>query len=121
MFLLPIFGVLLVVVSIYKFLIVPAFLSPLSKIPAAHWTAHFSPLWILWKRFTNHENEAVYRLHMAHGPCVRLGPNELSLNCFEGGLKQIYLGGFSKTDFYKLGFKNYEFVDHSFRKMCCKR
>jgi hypothetical protein len=98
---------LLLILSVYRYLIHPTFISPLSKIPAGHWTAHFSPAWILWKRWTNTENEAVQKLHLAHGPCIRLGPKELSLNGFEGGLKQIYLGGFPKTNFYPQGFVNY--------------
>lgn len=45
---------------------------------------------------------------MEKGKALRLSPTVLSLNCFEGGLKQIYLGGFPKTDFYTKGFANYE-------------
>lgn len=92
----------------YQHFIVPAFISPLSKVPAAHWSCHFSPLWLYWVRYTHKENRLVYRCHMEKGKALRLSPTVLSLNCFEGGLKQIYLGGFPKTDFYTKGFANYE-------------
>lgn len=84
---------------VYKFLIYPSFLSPLSKIPAANFTAHFCPLWLEYIRLTGQENKTVYRLHDRLGPIVRMGPNELSVNCPEG-LKTIYGGGFTKHEFY---------------------
>lgn len=93
-----------------KFILYPAFFCPLSKIPTAHWSVPYCPLWILWIRWKNIENRTIHALHMKKGRIVRLGPSELSLNCFDGGLKQIYLGGFPKTDFYLKGFINYEYV-----------
>ncbi|PGH15166.1 hypothetical protein AJ79_02531 [Helicocarpus griseus UAMH5409] len=92
---------------VHKYIIYPALLSPLAKIPAGHWSAHVSPLWILYLRWTSQENRTVHRLHLKYGPAIRLAPNLLSFNCFEGGLKQIYLGGFPKTEFYWNGFANY--------------
>ena len=100
---LPILGLAL----IYKFLIYPTFLSPLSRIPSAHPTAPFSPLWSLYIRFTNVENATLLRLHRAKGPIIRLGPNEISVNCYEEGLKTVYGGNFDKTEFYPNRFANY--------------
>lgn len=97
----------LVLLVIYRFIIQPAFLSPLAKIPAANWTAHFSSLWINWIRLTNTENRTIYELHRDKGPIVRTGPNELSVNCYKEGLQTIYGGGFPKTKFYKNRFTNY--------------
>lgn len=92
---------------IYKFIVHPAFLSPLAKIPAANWHARISPLWLYWKRFTITENQTIIRLHREKGPIVRTAPNELSVNCYEGGLKTIYTGGFPKHAFYARRFTNY--------------
>lgn len=94
-------------VSLYKIVIHPAFLSPLAAIPAGRWHARFSPLWSLYIRWANIENRTFYQLHQKHGPIVLVGPAELSVNCYEGGLKTIYTGGFLKTDFYAKRFTNY--------------
>jgi len=95
------------VAVIYKLYIYPTFLSPLSKIPAAHFTSHVSPLWIYNVRRLNTENVTLYELHKAKGPILRLAPNEISVNCYKGGLKTIYGGGFDKTLFYIRRFINY--------------
>lgn len=92
---------------LYKFLIYPLFLSPLAKIPAAHWTSHVCPLWIYYIRWKNTENKTIYELHKKKGPIIRTAPSQLSVNCYEGGLKTIYTGGFHKTDFYHNRFINY--------------
>jgi hypothetical protein len=94
-------------VTIYKFIVSPAFLSPLAKIPNAHWSCSFSSIWILWMRWTQRENQEVYRHHMAKGVVVRLGPQLLSVNCFEDGLKTIYGGGFPKPSWYFHAFAVY--------------
>lgn len=36
---------------IYRFIIYPAYQSPLAKIPSAHTLAPLTPLWIHWRRF----------------------------------------------------------------------
>ena len=99
---------LLVILFIYQYIIYPAFLSPLSRIPAATWTAKISPLWLHWIRYRNVENQTILKLHQAYGPIVQIGPNELSVNCYDGGIKTIYGSGFPKHDFYRRRFTNYE-------------
>ncbi|KAK3689005.1 cytochrome p450 monooxygenase [Podospora appendiculata] len=94
--------------GLYKCIIYPALLSPLARIPAARWHARFSPLYSYYIKYVNIENRTVHDLHTRYGPLVRLGPNELSVNCFEGGLKTIYTGGFPKTEWYHERFTNYE-------------
>lgn len=89
---------------LYRVIIHPAFISPLSKIPNAHWTAPVSPVWILWKRYTSQNNRTIQAAHEKHGPIVRLSPNEISINCVENGIKWVYTGGFEKHDWYPLGF-----------------
>lgn len=87
---------------LFKWVIYPAFLSPLSKIPNAHFTASISPAWILWKRFTGQNNKTIHAAHRKFGPIVRLAPSELSVNCVVGGIKTVYSGGFEKDDWYKV-------------------
>ena len=85
---------------LYRSVIFPTFVSPLAKIPNAHFTASFSPLWILWIRYRCKEVRTIHAAHEKLGPVVRLGSNELSVNCIEGGLRTIYNGNFKKHDFY---------------------
>jgi hypothetical protein len=99
----------LLLLSIYKFIINPTFLSPLSKIPNAHWSAPISDLWILWIRYRVRENRVVHAAHLKHGSVIRLGPNELSINDI-GGLRTVYAGGFEKGDWYSI-FDNYGYVN----------
>lgn len=94
--------------AIYRLCIYPTFVSPLSKIPTAHFTSHLSPFWIYYIRWRNTENVTLHELHKVKGPILRLAPNELSINCYEGGLKTVYGGSFGKTDFYARRFINYE-------------
>ena len=74
---------------VYKFFIYPTYFSPLARIPAANFSARFSSLWSNYIRWANIENETLYELHNKLGPIVRLGPNELSVNDYEGGLRPI--------------------------------
>ena len=89
----------------YKFIIYPAFLSPLAKIPNAHWSSPFSLFWILWNRYRCCENRSVHAAHLKHGAVIRLAPNELSINDVNG-LRTVYAGGFEKGDWYSI-FDNY--------------
>ncbi|KAH8811985.1 cytochrome P450 [Xylogone sp. PMI_703] len=89
----------------YRYLIFPAFVSPLAKIPNAHWSSPISPFWILFTRYHWRENREVHAAHLKHGPVVRLGPTEISVNDV-GGLRTIYAGGFEKGQWYSI-FDNY--------------
>ena len=84
----------------YKYLLFPLWISPLSKIPTAHFSCAFSPLWILWQRYREKEAHVIYAAHQKHGPIVRLGPSEVSVNCVDGGLRNIYAGNFEKPGWY---------------------
>src|SRR5256885_12043969 len=108
---LPLFSIVallaLVSLGVYKFLIYPAFLSPLSKIPNAHPTAPFSEAWILWIRYNMKNNRTTLAAHRTYGPIVRMAPNELSINCVEGGIRTIYAGSFEKHAWYPRLFSSY--------------
>lgn len=92
----------------YHFLVYPALISPLSRIPNAHWSAPISPLWILHKRFVRSENGTLERAHKRLGPVVRVAPNELSVDDLDA-VKTIYLGGYEKPEWYSV-FDNYGWV-----------
>lgn len=98
-------AVSLLSLTIYHYVVVPAFLSPLSKIPNAHFTSSWLPTWIWWKRRISREVRSIYAAHQEHGPIVRLAPNELSV-CSLEGLRQIYTAGFERTPWYT-GFMNF--------------
>jgi hypothetical protein len=91
--------------ALYKLVVYPEFISPLSKIPKAHWSASTSPIWILWTRFRCQENRNLHAAHERLGPVIRVGPNELSVNDI-AGLRTVYGGGFEKGDWYSI-FDNY--------------
>ena len=104
---LPLIAILLLLAFLYRYCLHPLFLSPLSKIPNAHFASPLSPIWILWIRFKGRENAAIYAAHRKYGPIVRLGPNEVSVNCVDGGIRTIYAGGFEKSSWYSNLFINY--------------
>ncbi|KAB8206951.1 cytochrome P450 [Aspergillus parasiticus] len=92
--------IVLTITFLYKCVVYPVFLSPLSKIPNAHWTVPISPAWMLWKRFRSQNNRTIQAAHERLGPIVRLSPSEISINCVEGGIKTVYTGGFEKHEWY---------------------
>ncbi|KAF2763202.1 cytochrome P450 [Pseudovirgaria hyperparasitica] len=92
---------------VYKFIVHPGFISPLARIPAAHWSSPFCPLWSWYIKLYELENTTVWTLHQTKGSIVRIGPTELSVNCYEGGIKTIYGAGFDKPDWYFNRFSNY--------------
>lgn len=102
--------------SIYRFIVYPTFLSPLARIPNSHFTASFSPLWILWKRYRGAENKAIHDAHVKYGPIVRVGPNDIDVNCVEGGIKTI--ASFEKPNWYPNAFMNF---GYTIWQTCCSR
>ncbi|KAE8396606.1 cytochrome P450 [Aspergillus alliaceus] len=93
-------AIALAIALCYKCIIYPTFLSPLSKIPNAHWSVPISPVWMLWKRFRSQNNRTIHAAHARLGPIVRLSPSEISINCVEGGIKSVYTGGYEKHEWY---------------------
>lgn len=93
----------------YRFLIYPLLISPLSRIPSAHPFAGITPLWMLWIRYTGHELRTIHSAHQRLGPIIKLGPNEISVNCIKGGIQTVYSGGFEKGFWYDF-FVNYGYV-----------
>ena len=84
----------------YRFIIYPAFLSPLASIPNAHLLSPVTSLWMHWRRYWGQEINTVNEAFRKNGPVIRLGPNELSVNTIDGGIRTVHGGGFAKTEWY---------------------
>jgi hypothetical protein len=95
----------LIAYGLYRYVLYPVAISPLSKIPNAHWSCCLSPFWILRVRFESRENRTLQEAHREHGPVVRVGPSEISINTMDG-VKTVYQGGFDKHQWYSV-FNNY--------------
>lgn len=103
-------GCVLLFWSVYHVFVYPFLLSPLRSIPRAHWSVpipYIGSAWILYQRSRSRNNAATAQAHRDHGPVVRLGENEISVNCYEGGLKTIYAGGWEKHEWYPRQFSNF--------------
>lgn len=107
---------LLLPLIVYRYAVFPALVSPLSKIPNAHWSSAVSPVWILYVRFRRRENRVLRTAHNRIGPVVRVGPYELSLDDM-AGLRTVYQGGFDKTEWYSV-FDNYGSVTRCSQEAC---
>lgn len=106
--LLPIGAAVLLALLLYQFVIYPTFLSPLSKIPNAHFTAPITSLWIRYLRRNGQiGTRQLLAAHNRHGPIVRISPNELSVASLDG-LRQIYTNGMEKAPWYAEEFQNYQ-------------
>ena len=92
---------------LYHYIVSPFLLTPLAKVPNAHWTSPFVPWWILWKRYQQEELTTAYEAHQKLGPIVRLGPRDLSISCYEDGIRTIYGSGFDKPTYFDF-YNNFE-------------
>lgn len=106
----PFVALLLVLgIILYHFVVRPAFVSPLAKVPSAHWSCTFSPFWILRRRFLDDELLHLFQIHKRLGPVIRVAPKEISVSSIGEGIRKIYDGGFDKPGYYKF-FDYYELV-----------
>ncbi|KAJ4523393.1 hypothetical protein HRR83_000040 [Exophiala dermatitidis] len=94
--------------SLYKYIVHPLFFHPLRHIPPAHWSIPiFGDLWITYQRYRSRNNAVTYAAHLKHGSVVRMGANELSINCVDNGIKTVYAGGWEKHAWYPQRFGSY--------------
>lgn len=80
--------------------IVPVISSPLNTIPNAHFSTPFSRLWLLWIRAAGKEFSTCLAAHRRLGPVIRTGPNEISIDCIEDGVRTVYGGNWDKSNMY---------------------
>jgi cytochrome P450 len=97
---------LVLVFLCYRYLLYPAFLSPLSKIPSAHPIASILPLWFWWKEHTECQAHSIYTAHQRNGPVIRIEPNHVSVASLDGLRVIFHVGKFDRTD-WVLQFRNY--------------
>ncbi|KAI1424685.1 cytochrome P450 3A12 [Xylaria sp. FL1777] len=97
--------ILATICSLYYYVLYPAILSPLARIPTPHWTCSISDAWILLARYRSKENQTLQVVHKRCGQIARIGPCELSVNTMEA-VKTIYQGGFDKHSWYSV-FDNF--------------
>lgn len=109
MFIATSIGVLVLLTAlVYKFILEPAFFSPLARIPAPNLLSKISSRWIDRKRLAG-EIRVIFALHQKYGSVVRLGPNEISVNLLDG-LRTTLFGGFEKHHWYAELFINFNMV-----------
>ena len=106
--LITVFSIIVGVLLLYHCLLYPSRVSPLAKVPSAHWSSPFVPWWILWKRYKQQELLAATEAHQRLGPIIRLGPEDLSVSSYEDGIRLIYGGGFEKPAYFDF-FSHYGF------------
>ncbi|RDA86144.1 hypothetical protein CP532_3015 [Ophiocordyceps camponoti-leonardi (nom. inval.)] len=119
-----VYAILLIGIAIFGLFLWPLLQSPLRKVPNAHWTCGISSLWILWARYRNRELALLAEKHQRLGPIVRVGPADLSVSCYDDGIRTIYNGGFEKPAYYdfflyygqKNAFCSLSRADHSLRR-----
>lgn len=97
---------LLLLWLIHYVLVASHILSPLSRLPAAHWSAHISSRWLRQACAQDGELNTLYTAHRKSGPIIRLAPGEVSVVSQEG-LRKVYVGGLDKSSWYEQTFRVY--------------
>lgn len=106
--LLGVYALLFVIPIIY--IASQCFFSPLSKIPASHWSARFSPIWSLWVRYRGTELSELVKAHKKYGPIVQVGPRDISISSYQDGIRKVYDAGFGKPSPFYAFFNYYGLV-----------
>lgn len=111
------FGLCWVVLSFiylfYAHIVRPVFLSPLRKVPSAHWTCSFSSFWInSYRRIGSQAWPEISAAHSQKGSIVRLSPHEISVSSLEDA-KKVYVekGGFPKPVWWATAFASYGVIN----------
>src|ERR1700744_5008419 len=102
----------------WRYLLYPAFISPLSKIPTAHPSASILPTWLWWTERTGCQARSLLEAHRRHGPVVRVAPNEVHLASLDG-LRVAFNSGFDRSD-WVFAFRNYNGTHNLFTTMDSK-
>lgn len=93
-------------VLVYNKVVYQTLISPLSRIPEAHWSSSVNPGWIMWIRKNGLENRVLLECHRKLGPIVRTSHNEISI-CRIEDVRTVYGGNFEKETWLARSFDNY--------------
>lgn len=96
----------LILVLFYKYLLYPAFFSPLAKIKPAHPLCVITTKWFDGQVKKRRPWSTIQRAHSKLGPLVRIGPEEVSVISNEG-LRAVYTAGLDRDRSY-LCFQSFE-------------
>jgi cytochrome P450 len=100
-------GALAVAFLCYRYVLYPAFFSPLSKIPTAHPIASILPVWFWWKERSGCQARSILAVHQRKGPVVLLAPNHVSVASLDGLRVVFHVGRFDRPE-WVLHFRNYD-------------
>jgi cytochrome P450 len=101
----------------FRYVLYPAFLSPLAKIPTPH---PIAALWLWWKERTGCQARSLLDAHRRHGPVVRVEPNHVHFDSLEALRVIFYVGKFDRANWY-LQFQNYNGVPNLLTMVDSKR
>lgn len=88
--------------------------SPLSRLPALHWSSHFARYNLLWVTRYHSRKHVLYDAHIGARndgkmqPLIRVSPNEVSMLSMKG-LQTVYVEGWDRSEHYA-SFSNLEYA-----------
>jgi cytochrome P450 len=91
----------------YRYLLYPAFFSPLGKIPTPHPLAGIYPFWLTQKEREGCQARSILEAHRKKGPVLRVEPNHVHVASLDGLRVVFHVGRFDRTDYF-LPFQNYD-------------
>lgn len=89
---------LLTIFFVYKYILTPIFLSPLSRIPTPSLLCHITSRLTQYLSWREQELDRLVQSHRRYGPLIRTAPNAVNVSSMEG-LRQVYVS-LEKNDFY---------------------
>src|ERR1700749_1102355 len=92
-------ALVLAILLFYRYVLYPAFLSPLSKIPSAHPIASILPVWLWWTDRKGRQARSILDAHKRKGPVVRIDPDHVSVASLDGLRVIFHVGKYDRTDF----------------------
>jgi hypothetical protein len=91
---------------LYRYLLYPAFFSPLAKIPTPHPLAGVLKFWLKSTERRGCQARSILKAHRAKGPILRVEPNHVHVASLDGLRVVFHVGRFDRTDYF-LPFQNY--------------
>jgi cytochrome P450 len=98
--------ILLAVFLFYRYVLYPAFFSPLSKIPAIRTSARVLPTWFWWTERRGGQAKALFDAHQRYGHVIRVKPNMVHIASLDGLRVAFNSGRFERSD-WALQFLNF--------------